>query len=146
MAKHWYAVAALTVSFAALTGCGSVARHDSARRQVTLPAYDAYPPNTISVVTTNPDSLACRRDARAFALASRSFVAHSGPDASYPADLYYLIMRQEIADFEARRCSPELLGAALERGLTATQRVTLVAELPSQMADVVRHHLSAAGS
>jgi hypothetical protein len=146
VSKRRLTVAALALSATVLAGCGSSARHDRAPRQVTVPAYDAYPPDTISVSAPTPDSPACRRDARGFALASLSFLAHSGPESAYPADLYYMVMREEIADFGVRGCSPELLGSALERGLTAGQRRTLVADLPRRMADTLRQALSAAGA
>ncbi len=141
-----YTVAVLVLSAATLTGCGSSAPNARAPGQATRPAYDVYPPDTISVPTANPGSPACRSDASAFAHTALYFLAHSGPESAYPADLYYSIMREEIADYTARRCSPKLLGSALERSLTARQRRTLVADLPHQMATVVRQALSAAGS
>jgi hypothetical protein len=108
--------------------------------------YDIYPVDTISVPATNPESLACHRDAVGLARASARFVAHYGPASVYPADLYYVLMREEIADFEARRCDPKLLGSALEQGLSASQRRVLVAHAPRPMAVVLRGALSAAGA
>jgi hypothetical protein len=146
VSKPWHTVAALAVSVVAVAGCGGSPPAGSSVGRVTVRAYDAYPPDTISVPSTNPESPTCRIDARAFARASLQFLAHSGPKAAYPADLYYVIMREELADFEARRCSPALLGNALDRSLTAQQRTALVADLPAEMAGTVRKALSAAGS
>jgi hypothetical protein len=146
MGKHRYAAATLTLSLAALTGCGSSTHSPGALRQATVPAYDAYPPDTISVSGDIPRSPACRSDARSFARTARFFLAHSGPKAAYPADLYYVLMREAIADFGVRHCSPEVLGRALERALSARRRRTLVADLPRQMADIVRQALAAVGS
>jgi hypothetical protein len=144
----WLVVAALTVAVLASAGCGGSAGHGSTvgAGVTTVGRYDQYPPDTISVPTTNPDSSACRVDARAYARTTTYFVAHSGPQAAYPADLYYVLMREELADFEARRCRRALLGRALEDALTASQRRTLVTDLPTVMADVVRKALTAAGS
>lgn len=146
VSKPWSAVSALAVGVVALVGCVGSSRDNSAAGRVTVRAYDAYPPDTISVAAGAPDSPTCRVDARAFARASVLFVAHSGPESAYPADLYYVLMREELADFEARRCSLGLLGSALDRRLTARQRSTLVADLPREMAHVVQKGIATAGS
>ncbi|HXH97532.1 MAG TPA: hypothetical protein VNH40_10015 [Gaiellaceae bacterium] len=146
MSKPWQTVAALAVTVVVVAGCGGSPSAGSSVGTVTVRAYDVYPPDTISVPSTNPESPTCHVDARAFARSSLQFLAHSGPKAAYPADLYYVIMREELADFEARRCSPALLGSALDRSLTAKQRTALVAELPTEMAGTVRKALAAAGS
>jgi hypothetical protein len=146
VSKPWHTVAALAVASTALAGCGGSSPHRGAAGRVTVQAYDAYPPDTISVAAGSPDSPTCRLDARAFAHTSVYFLAHSGPESAYPADLYYVLMREELADFEARRCSLGLLGSALDRRLTARQRRALVADLPREMASVVHEGLSTAGS
>jgi hypothetical protein len=142
----WHTVAALAVTVVALAGCGGSSPRGGTVGMVTVRAYDAYPPDTISVPSTDPESPTCRVDARAFARASLVFLAHSGPKAAYPADLYYVIMREELADFEARRCSSALLGGAVAGRLSARQRAALLAGLPSEMAASVRGALSAAGA
>lgn len=124
-------------------GCGSQQRR--AAGHTTVQRYDIYPADTISVPTTNPESLACRRDAVGLANASARFVAHYGPASVYPADLYYVLMREELADFGARRCDAKLLGSALVRRLTAPQRRVLVTHAPHPMALALREALAAAG-
>jgi hypothetical protein len=141
----WLVVASLTAAVL-VAGCGGSSRPGGAVGVTTVGVYDQYPPDTISVPTTNPESRPCRVDASAYAKTSTYFVAHSGPKAAYPADLYYVVMRENLADFEARRCNPALLGSALERRLTRRQRRALVTELPRVMADVVRKALAAADS
>lgn len=139
MNRRWVRVAAPGAVAITLAGCGSSSPHGAVGR-ATVPAYGAFPQDTISVSPTNPTSPTCGADARAFARSSRFFVTRS------PADTYYMIMREELADFTARRCSPALLGRALERGLTPRQQRALIAGLPHQMATVIRKGLSAAGS
>jgi hypothetical protein len=142
----WLAVAALSAAVLASAGCGGSSRRGATIGVTTVARYDQYGPDTISVPTTNPSSRPCRTDAGAYALTSTYFLAHNGPEAAYPADLYYIVMREELADFEARRCSPALLGSALAGRLTASRRRALVADLPRAMADVVREALAAARS
>ncbi len=91
---------------------------------------------------TLPDSHRCRQDAQNFADDALRFLAHFGPEAAYPADLYYVILRGEFVDFEAHHCAAALLGDALNRGLTAKQRSVFIADLPRSMASVVRRTLS----
>jgi hypothetical protein len=123
-----------------LAGCGSSGRHSDA--VVTVPAYGVFPQTTVAAGEAG-SAKACRRDAEAFADGARMFLAHSGPRAAYPADLYYVILREAAADFRARGCAPALLGAALERTLSAKQRTALVAGLPVSIAETVRQSLSA---
>jgi hypothetical protein len=141
----WHTAAALALTVVALSGCGGSSGGADTVGQTTVRAYDVYPPDTISVPSANPNSPTCRVDARAFARAALVFLAHSGPKAAYPADLYYMIMREELADFDARRCSPALLGGALGRRLDARKRTALVTDLPREMAGEVRAAFSAAG-
>lgn len=124
----------LAVVATLLAGCG-VTKH----RAVTVGAYGNFPAQTITGVATPAE---CARDGRAFARGAILLLAHSGPNASYPADLYYSILREEFADFEARGCDPKALGDALRARLTAKQRAALVADLPAEMAKVVRAGLS----
>ena len=109
---------------------------------VTVPAYGVFPATTVAAGTAG-NANACRRDAEAFADGARMFLAHSGPRAAYPADLYYVILREAAADFRAHGCPPVLLGAALERMLTAKQRRALIDGLPVSIAQTVRESLSA---
>ncbi|MGH2972103.1 MAG: hypothetical protein ACRDLE_08265, partial [Gaiellaceae bacterium] len=70
-------------------------------------------------------------------------LAHTGATvAAYPADLYYMTLREDFSDFQARACSPKLLGDALRKRLTARQRAALVADLPTVIAQEVRAGLT----
>lgn len=84
----------------------------------------------------------CRNDARAFARAAVLFVRHSGPDASYPDDLYYIDIRGVWTDFVAHECAPSYLRPTLVGALTARQQHQLVGYLPAAMAATVRLALS----
>lgn len=140
MDRLWLRIAAPAAAMIALAGCGGSSPHRATGDRTTVPAYGTFPPDTISVSSTNPTSPACHLQATAFARTSRLFVTRS------PADTYYMMMREELADFGARGCSPALLGRALERGLTPAQRRSLVADLPRRMVRVVLESLSAGGS
>jgi hypothetical protein len=106
---------------------------------VTVGAYGNFPAQTI---TGSASPAECASDGRAFARDSLLLLGHSGPNASYPADLYFSMLREDFADFQARGCDPKSLGDPLRRRLTARQRAALVADLPAEMARVVRAGLS----
>jgi len=108
----------------------------------TIPGYGLFQATT---VTGSYNPAECAKDARIFARDARAFLAHSGADAAYPADLYYVILRGDFADFQARLCEIRFLGRALERVLTPRQRAALVAGLPRQIARVVHSGLTHAG-
>lgn len=120
----------------ALAGCGGGSRHGAA---VTVGAYGNYPAQTITG-TASPS--ACTKDGAAFARDAVILLRHTGPDAAYPADLYYSILREDFADFTARTCDPRYIGAGLRAKLTEKQIAALVADLPSTMAHVVRAGLA----
>jgi hypothetical protein len=107
---------------------------------VTVPAYGDHPATTVSA-STSP--AACAADARIFARDAVALLAHSSTNAAYPADLYYTIIREDFADFEARACEPRLLGPALHARLTPKQEAALVAGLPRTIAGVVQKGLAA---
>ena len=140
------AAATVAVGAVALLACGCGSSHRGATGHTTVQRYDIYPADTISVPSTNPESQACRTGALGLARASAQFVAHNGPASVYPADLSYVLMREELADFDARRCDPKLLGTALVRRLSAAQRRVLVTHAPRPMAAELRRALSAAGA
>jgi hypothetical protein len=119
---------------AVLASCGSSAKHT-----VTLPAYGDHPATTVAAAAADPN--ACRTDAVAFGDAARDFLAHSGRQAAYPADLWLVLLRDSLADFEARGCDRSTLGAALRRRLTPAQRQALVSGLPGSMAAAVSRAL-----
>lgn len=134
MKPVWMAFAAAAV--AVLAGCGSGAK----RGTVTVGAYGGFPATT---VTETASPAECVRDGRIIARDGRSFLRHFGASAAYPADLYYMIVREDFADFEARQCDPKLLGAALRARLTPGQRTALAADLPTAMAVLIRRGLAA---
>lgn len=121
---------------AVLAGCGSSDKH-----AVTLPAYGDHPATTVAASAADPD--ACRADAVAFGDAARDFLAHSGRQAAYPADLWLVLLRDSLADFQARGCDRSTLGAALRHRLTPAQRQALVSGLPGSMAAAVSRVLRA---
>jgi hypothetical protein len=122
-----------------LTGCGA---HDSTgARQVTLGKYGGFGGETITVSTGAANVRACKVDADGFATQAQSLVRHYG-DSGSSIDVYYEGLREELADFDARRCGAAVLGGALVEQLTGRQRRLLVAELPQSMAGRVRGALS----
>jgi len=54
-----------------------------------------------------------------------------------------MLLREQLADFGARRCDPKLLGRALERRLSASERRLLLTHASSAMAAVLRRALAA---
>ncbi|HEY5099536.1 MAG TPA: hypothetical protein VII54_05745 [Gaiellaceae bacterium] len=124
----------LPFAVALLAGCGG---GGSSSGTVTLSGSDYFHAAT-ETVSHSPAE--CAEDARIFTRDALALLAHSGANA-YPADLYYSIIRDDFADFEARRCEPKVLGPPLRRGMTAKQRAALIADLPSVMAQVVRDGL-----
>ena len=140
MGRPGLAAAAASVGVALLVcACGSSQRGVG---QTTV-RYGIYPGDTIPVRDTNPRSRACRRDAVAFARGSAGFLAHLGRQAASPADPYYMLLREQLAYFGARRCDPKLLGRALERRLSASERRLLLTHASSAMAAVLRRALAA---
>jgi hypothetical protein len=57
-----------------------------------------------------------------------------------------MLLRQQLADFEARRCDPELLGSAIVHRLTPAKRRVLVARASHPVAAALRRALEAAGA
>lgn len=102
---------------------------------MTVGAYGNYPAQTLTGVASPAE---CARDGRAFARDSLLLLAHSGANAAYPADLYYSILHEDFADFQARGCNPRAIGDALRQRLTRRQLAALVADLPAVMGNVVR--------
>jgi hypothetical protein len=115
-----------------LTGCG-------AHKHVVVQAYGVFPATTVAGKAT---PAACSSDARAFARDAVLLLAHSGAQAAYPADLYYVILREDASDFLARGCSPAYVGTALRARLSPAQRTALVAALPQVFAHLVQSGLA----
>lgn len=122
-------------------GCGSSQR--DAPKQTTV-RYGIYPGNTVTVSTTDPKSDSCHQDAVAFARGAAKYLTHYGALAASPADPYYMLLRQQLGDFQARRCDPELLGSAIEQRLSPSERRVLLAHASHPMAIALRRALSAA--
>jgi hypothetical protein len=124
-----------------LAGCGGGSPTDAVGT-TTVQRYDIYPPDTIAVSSRHPDSVPCHRDARALAESASRFVAHWGPASVYPADLAYVVLREELADFETRRCDPVLLGRALDAQLSAKRQAVLLEHAPKPAATFIRKALA----
>jgi hypothetical protein len=122
-------------------GCGSSQGREAAHTTVR---YAIYPGETSSVPTADPSSASCHRDADAFARGSAQYLTHYADLAASPADPYYMLLRQQLADFQARRCDPELLGSALEHHLSPSKRRVLLAHASRPMAASLHQALAAA--
>jgi hypothetical protein len=129
----------------ALLVCGCGASHRGEAGSTTV-RYGIYPGATSPVSTTDPRSVSCHQDAAAFGRGSAQYLTHYGELAASPADPYYMLLRQQLADFQARRCDPKLLGSAIERRLSPSQRRVLLAHASRPMAAALRQALSAAGA
>ncbi len=128
-------VGAFVVSVVALTGCGH-SSPNTAPGTVTVPAYGVYSQTKVPGSAAS-GTRACRVRAETFSRGAVQFLAHVRPHGAYPADIYYFLMRQRLAGFEAHQCDVKLLGSALAHALTARQRRTLLAVLPNTMATTV---------
>jgi hypothetical protein len=135
--------ACLVAGFVLLaSGCGS--SHGGTAAQTTV-RYGIYPGGTATVSTTDPTSTSCRQDAVAFARGSVKYLTHYAALAASPADPYYMLLRQQLADFEARHCDPKLLGSAIKGRLPPSKRQVLLAHASHPMAEILRRALTAAG-
>jgi hypothetical protein len=128
----------------ALLACGCGSTHHGEAAGSTTVRYGIYPGNTSRVSTTNPTSVSCHQDAVAFARGSAQFLTHYAKLAASPADPYYMLLRQQLADFQARRCDPKLLGSAIKQRLSPPKQRMLLAHASSPMAAALRRALSAA--
>ena len=136
------AVAGVLAGIALVAGaCGSSHHGEAAPTTVR---YGIYPGDTATVSTTNPRSGSCRSDADAFARGAAQFLTHYSQLAASPADPYYMLLRLQLADFEARRCDPKLLGRAIEDRLSPSERRELLAHASRPMAAALRRSLAAA--
>lgn len=135
MKRVWMVLPAVVL----LAACGGGSKHAAGTGTVTVGRYGNYPAQT---VTGSASPAECTKDGEAFARDAVTFLGHTGPDAGYPADLYYSILREDFADFTARTCDPRYLGAALRATFGEKQISALVADLPAVMARVVRAGLA----
>jgi hypothetical protein len=141
--RRWGRALAVVAMAVALTACGGRAARHGTGTQVSVPAYGVAPATTIS--STAASVRVCRSEAQGFAQDAVDFLEHFGPAAAYPADLNFVILREDLARYAADRCDPRLVGEALQQHLTSAQRRALVADLPDSMAGVVREALASAG-
>jgi hypothetical protein len=135
------ALVTVVVATVVLAGCGSSSRHTDSGT-VSVGAYGVFPARTAT--TTNASAAVCRTDAGTLVGDAHGFLAHFGHAGAYPADLNYVIVRDDLARFRSHRCEPAVLGRALSQGLTAAQRTELVANLPTSMAQALRTALAGA--
>ena len=126
-----------------LLGCGCGSSHGGTAAQTTV-RYGVYPGATATVSTTDPTSASCHQDAVAFARGSAEYLTHYAELAASPADPYYMLLRQQLADFEARHCDPRLLGSAIKGRLSPSKRQVLLAHASRPMAEALRRALAAA--
>jgi hypothetical protein len=132
---------AVAVATVWLAGCGGSARNAETTDRVSVPAYGVFPARTAA--TTTASAAVCRANAGTLLRDAQAFVVHIDSGAgAYPADLNYMIVRDDLARFRSHACNPAVLGRALSRGLTAAQRGKLVANLPSSMAQALRSALA----
>jgi hypothetical protein len=117
----------------ALAGCGGSGSHSAVQ---TVAKYGAYPAQTIAREPGGPT--VCRKDAAIVARDAKAFYLHSTTTGAYPADLYYTIIREAFADFEARGCAASYLRGPLHARLSTGQLQTLIADLPATLAEIVR--------
>jgi len=129
---------AAAVATVLLAGCASSSRH--AEGTVSVPAYGVFPARTATTGTAS--AAVCRTNARTLVDDVHGFLAHFGRAGPYPADLNYVILRDDLARFRSHGCDPAVLGRVLSRGLTAAQRSELVANLPTSMAQALRTALA----
>ena len=114
--------AAWVVCALLLGGCGrSSSGPGATAKQITVPAYNAYPAITIPV--TSATSARCRHEAEAF---SRQAVAFLAP---YPSDsdTHWVIARLQFLEFKAHRCDLAILRREFSRQATRKQRQAIVA-------------------
>ena len=131
---------ALVVASDALAGCGGSEHHAQGTTRVSVPTYGVFPTRTTTTTTAPPG--VCRTDAGTLVRDARGFVAHFGHAGAYPADLNYVIVRDDLARFRSHGCAPAVLGRALSPSLTPAQRSELVTNLPRSMARTLRTALS----
>jgi hypothetical protein len=137
----------VALASAVLAGCGGSSDRGASPGQVTVPGYGVTPSTTVSGQDgTGATDRACRVDARTLAQDAQDFLAHFGPTAAYPADLNFVIVREDLARLGSKGCPPALTGRALALALPPAQRRAFVADLPTAMARQVQAALdSAAG-
>lgn len=130
---------------ALLAGCGG-AHPGATARSVTVAKYGAFPADTIST-QAHGDPRPCRAVARSFSDGASDYVAHLDAKAgATPADTAYMLLREQLSDFDVRGCRTATLSAALATKLTPAERRTLVANLPQALARRVRAALAGSGS
>jgi len=136
---------AVAVAALVLAGCGGSSRQADSGT-LSVGAYGVTPETTVARASTAASMAVCRANARTFARDGLGLLDHFGSAAAYPADLNYVIVREDLARLRSHRCDIRVLGAELRRRLSATQRRQLVDDLPAAMAQAVRESLARARS
>ena len=130
---------AAAVAVLALAGCGG-GSHRPAGHVETIPSDGSFPAVTETVYGNS--AAQCGNDADSYARSARLYLAHEGAAAAYPADLYYLGMRDALRDFQVRECALPILSGLLAQRFTPRQLRLLLADLPRPMAPVIRAALA----
>ena len=126
-----------------LAGCGAQQRSES--QQTTVGKYGDYGAETMTVEKArSADDRVCRTDADSFASGAHSLVMHFGSTAASSTDVYYILLREQLADLDAHGCQAALLGTALVEHLTAGERRALGSEMPRAMASRVHEAVASA--
>ena len=94
----------------------------------TVPAYGDHPATTVAAAAADP--AACRTDAVAFGDAARDFLAHSGREGRLSRRSLLVLLRDALADFQARGCDRSRSGRLLRASAAPAQRQALVSGLP----------------
>ncbi len=133
-------VAAFACMLLVVAGCGS---HKQAGRVEVIPSDGSFP--SVTVTVSGNSAADCANDITTFADNAHQVLLHEGPDAAYPADLYFLGIRDSLRDFQVRGCELSLLGRTLADRFTKRQLRALITYLPSTAEPALRAGLAAAG-
>ncbi|MBV8065077.1 MAG: hypothetical protein JOY72_07440 [Actinobacteria bacterium] len=123
----------LAVVVLLLAGCGP---HKVKRVVEVIPSDGSFPSVTVTVSGNTPAD--CANDISTFSDNAHQVLQHEGPQAAYPADLYFLGLHDALRDFQVRGCPMPLLGHALAQRFTNAQLHELIADLPSIYAPALR--------
>lgn len=122
-----------------VAGCGG--SHKQAGHIEVIPSDGSFP--SVTVTVSGNSAADCANDITTFADNAHQVLLHEGPQAAYPADLYFLGIRDAFRDFQVRGCPLSLLGETLAKRFTASQLRALITYLPSTAAPPLRAGLAA---
>lgn len=121
-----------------IAGCGG--SHRPVAHLETIPSDGSFPEITVTVYGNSTAD--CTGDAEAYARNAELLLAHTGPEAGYPGDLYYFNMRNAFRDFQVRACSRSIISDVLAQRFSNRELRMLLADLPSTMKPIVRAALA----